>query len=63
MPIYEYKCNACQQNFDKLQRMNDETIPECKDCNSAEDVVRLISTSTSFQLKGTGWYETDFKRK
>lgn len=61
MPIYEYKCNNCGHEYDLLQKMGEPPIVECEKChkNSAQ---RLVS-APGFQLKGTGWYETDFKNK
>ena len=58
MPIYEYLCSACESEFEKEQRITDESISECPKCGSSE-VKRLIS-QTSFQLKGSGWYKTDY---
>jgi putative FmdB family regulatory protein len=59
MPIYEYQCAKCGYLFEKLQKMSDPAISTCPQCQ-AEQVKKLIS-HTSFQLKGTGWYVTDFK--
>jgi len=59
MPIYEYKCKACGHKFDKLQKINDAAFTVCPDCDEPE-LVKLISAA-GFRLKGTGWYETDFK--
>jgi putative FmdB family regulatory protein len=59
MPIYEYKCNSCQHVCDILQKINDEPKTLCPEC-AKNSLVKLVS-STSFQLKGTGWYATDFK--
>ena len=61
MPIYEYQCKGCQHHFDLLQKINDEPIKKCPQC-SKDTVVRLVSAA-AFQLKGTGWYATDFKNK
>jgi putative FmdB family regulatory protein len=61
MPIYEYQCNACHHAFDKRQKMSDEPVKTCPECGQ-ETVDKLISAA-GFQLKGTGWYETDFKNK
>jgi len=60
MPIYEYRCNACGHELEKLQRMSDEPLTDCPDCGAAE-LQRLISAA-GFRLKGGGWYETDFKK-
>ena len=59
MPIYEYKCRACEHKFDKLQKISDAAFTDCPDCGKPE-LVKLISAA-GFRLKGTGWYETDFK--
>ncbi|MEL0068144.1 MAG: zinc ribbon domain-containing protein [Gammaproteobacteria bacterium] len=59
MPIYEYKCKACEHKFDKLQKISDEPLEICPDCGKPQ-LVKLVSAA-GFRLKGTGWYETDFK--
>ena len=59
MPIYEYRCEACGHTLDALQKVNDEPLVECPSC-SASALKRLIS-APAFRLKGSGWYETDFK--
>jgi putative FmdB family regulatory protein len=61
MPIYEYQCSACHHAFDVLQKMSDDAIKQCPEC-SQDTAVKLVSAA-GFQLKGTGWYETDFKHK
>lgn len=61
MPIYEYECQDCQHHFDILQKIHDDLIVECPDCHH-DTLVRLVSAA-GFQLKGTGWYVTDFKNK
>ena len=61
MPIYEYQCTGCHQQFDLIQKMSDEPIKQCPECLQ-ETVVRLIS-APNFQLKGSGWYATDFKNQ
>ena len=60
MPIYEYQCNACGHSFEKRQKITDQPVTNCPECHKNE-VQRLIS-AVGFQLKGTGWYETDFKK-
>jgi putative FmdB family regulatory protein len=60
MPIYEYKCNACGHRFEKLQSFSEEPVKTCPRCGG--EVKKLISRS-SFILKGTGWYATDYARK
>ena len=59
MPIYEYKCKACEHKFDKLQKIADDPLKVCPECG-AHELVKLVSAA-GFRLKGTGWYETDFK--
>jgi putative FmdB family regulatory protein len=59
MPIYEYKCNNCGV-FEVTQRITEPSLTECPTCNSA-DLHRLIS-HTSFVLKGSGWYATDYAK-
>ena len=60
MPIYEYRCTKCGKTFDALQHMSAEPLQECIFCHGK--VEKLISAS-SFQLKGSGWYITDYKKK
>src|SRR5215218_8939012 len=59
MPIYEYRCTSCRAELEKLQKINDAPLVECPECGK-DTLVKLISAS-SFRLKGSGWYETDFK--
>jgi putative FmdB family regulatory protein len=59
MPIYEYKCDKCG-TFEVTQRITEKALSKCPTCKSK--VKKLIS-NTSFQLKGTGWYITDYARK
>src|SRR2546422_11165379 len=58
MPIYEYRCEKCG-DFEQMQRITDPPIDRCPRCH--RKVRRLIS-NTSFQLKGSGWYVTDYPR-
>jgi len=59
MPIYEYKCDDCGHELEKIQKMSDEPLTTCPSCGS-EGLKKLISAG-GFQLKGGGWYESDFK--
>ena len=60
MPIYEYQCKSCGHELEKLQRMSDPALTDCPACNESE-LQRLVSAA-AFRLKGSGWYETDFKK-
>lgn len=59
MPIYEYQCNACQHQIEILQKPTDAPLTQCPECK--QNKLRKLISATTFQLKGTGWYETDFK--
>ena len=59
MPIYEYACPKCGE-FEVTQRITDKALPKCPTCKSK---VRKLISSTSFQLKGSGWYATDYAKK
>ncbi|MCP5200630.1 MAG: zinc ribbon domain-containing protein [Gammaproteobacteria bacterium] len=61
MPIYEYECGECGHKLEVLQRISDPRLTTCPSC-SKEALKKLVSAA-GFQLKGTGWYETDFKNK
>ena len=59
MPIYEYRCDSCKHHLNELQKINDKPLVICPKCK-AKSLRRLISAPV-FRLKGSGWYETDFK--
>jgi putative FmdB family regulatory protein len=59
MPIYEYHCDKCG-DFEVTQRITEDPLKKCPTCRSK---VRKLISSTSFMLKGTGWYATDYARK
>ncbi|MFS8607780.1 MAG: zinc ribbon domain-containing protein [Gammaproteobacteria bacterium] len=59
MPIYEYRCEECGHELDALQKLSDEPLRDCPECEQPA-LKRLIS-APAFRLKGGGWYETDFK--
>jgi len=59
MPIYAYKCSACGHEKDVLQKVSDTPLAACPACGSASFAKQL--TAAGFQLKGSGWYATDFK--
>ena len=59
MPIYEYRCSACGFQKEFLQRINDAPHTKCPECGKS--ALQKLVTAAGFQLKGTGWYATDFK--
>ncbi len=59
MPIYAYRCSSCGFEKDVLQKMSDAPLTACPEC-SAETFSKQL-TAPGFQLKGSGWYATDFK--
>jgi putative FmdB family regulatory protein len=59
MPIYEYSCTACGFQKEHLQKVSDAPLTVCPQCG-AESYRKLLSAA-GFQLKGSGWYATDFK--
>ena len=59
MPIYAYKCESCGFAKDVLQKMSDAPLDICPDCGQSSFKKQL--TAAGFQLKGSGWYATDFK--
>ena len=60
MPIYEYRCSECGKEFEIMQKITDDPLSQCISCQG--NVQKLIS-NTSFHLKGTGWYVTDYANK
>jgi putative FmdB family regulatory protein len=61
VPIYEYRCTNCGFEKEYLQRVSDPRVTECPSCGQSTMVKQV--TAAGFQLKGTGWYVTDFKNK
>lgn len=61
MPIYEYACKSCGHVFDALQKMTEDPLSDCPDCGAPE--LKKLLSAPNFRLKGSGWYETDFKQK
>jgi putative FmdB family regulatory protein len=59
MPIYEYQCDACGDRTEVLQKMSDAPKTECLACG--ESALKKKVSAVAFRLKGSGWYETDFK--
>ena len=60
MPIYEYRCEKCGNQFEIIQKFSDRPLKSCPSCKGK--LAKLIS-QTAFQLKGSGWYVTDYARK
>ena len=61
MPIYEYRCGSCGHQQEFLQKVSDPPLTECPECKKPSFSKML--TAAGFQLKGSGWYATDFKNK
>lgn len=60
MPIYAYRCDACGHGRDVLQKMSDAPLTDCPSCGAAGSFKKQL-TAAGFQLKGSGWYVTDFR--
>jgi putative FmdB family regulatory protein len=60
MPLYEYECRKCKAHVEVLQKMTDKPLVKCRKCGGR---LEKQWSSTSFQLKGTGWYVTDYAGK
>lgn len=61
MPIYEYRCEACGHEFELMQKITERPVRKCEACGRLK-AKRMIS-QTSFILRGSGWYVTDYKGK
>ncbi|HCU90071.1 MAG TPA: hypothetical protein DGR97_09010 [Gammaproteobacteria bacterium] len=61
MPIYEYECKDCGHQFETMRKVSDGPLTECPSCG--KDSLQKLVSKVAFRLKGTGWYETDFKNK
>jgi putative FmdB family regulatory protein len=59
MPIYEYRCAACGFQSEYLRKVSDPNLSVCPECG--KDTFKKLLTAAGFQLKGSGWYATDFK--
>ena len=60
MPLYEYVCEKCGQRIEVMQKMTDEPLKKCRNCRGK---IEKVISRTSFRLKGSGWYMTDYSRK
>jgi len=58
MPIYEYQCNKCGTNFEALLKSTESEPTKCEECGSKR--IGRVMSQTSFVLKGSGWYKTDY---
>ena len=61
MPIYEYRCESCEHELEAIQKIADPPLIDCPDCG--EPALKKLISAPAFRLKGSGWYETDFKSK
>ncbi len=61
MPFYEYRCESCGHELESMQKVSDAPLRDCPECGQPT-LVKLVSAA-AFQLKGGGWYATDFKNK
>ncbi len=59
MPIYEYRCEACGHELEAIQKFSDAALRDCPVCGKSK--LKKLVSAAGFQLKGTGWYVTDFK--
>ena len=59
MPIYEYRCQNCGHELEALQKISDDALKQCPECERSE--LKKLMSAVGFRLKGSGWYETDFK--
>ncbi|MBF0121959.1 MAG: zinc ribbon domain-containing protein [Candidatus Omnitrophica bacterium] len=62
MPTYEYECSACGHAFEALQTMTEDKLSKCPKCKKNK-LARLIGSGSGVIFKGTGFYETDYKKK
>ncbi len=60
MPFYEYRCDNCGHEMEALQKLKDPPLVDCPSCGAPQ--LRKLISPTRFRLKGSGWYETDFKK-
>jgi len=59
MPFYEYRCENCGHEMEVLQKISDSPLVDCPEC--ARPALKKLVSAAGFRLKGSGWYETDFK--
>lgn len=61
MPTYEYRCDACGSRFEEFQKMSDDPVETCPECGE-DEAERLMSAGGGLVFKGSGFYETDYRR-
>ena len=61
MPIYEYECEHCGHALEAIQKVSDTPLSICPECG--KPALKKLVSAAGFRLKGTGWYETDFKHR
>ncbi len=61
MPFYEYRCEACGHQLEAMQKMSAAPLTDCPACG--KPALQKLISAAGFQLKGSGWYQTDFKSK
>ena len=59
MPFYEYQCTSCGFEVEELQKIGEKPLKKCEQCGKA--TMKKMVSAAAFRLKGSGWYETDFK--
>jgi putative FmdB family regulatory protein len=59
MPIYQYRCESCGEELEKMQKLADAPLTDCPACGRPS--LKKVISAVGFRLKGGGWYETDFK--
>lgn len=62
MPFYEYQCSNCGHQLEELQKMSDEPLTKCPACGK-DTLKRLIGTGAGLIFKGSGFYQTDYKKR
>ena len=62
MPTYEYECQSCKHAFEALQTMTEPKLTQCPECGK-DKLARLIGSGSGVIFKGSGFYETDYKKK
>lgn len=60
MPFYEYRCESCGHELERMQKISDAPLTDCPECG--KPALKKLISAAGFRLKGGGWYETDFKK-